>query len=97
MTAILGIPAFYHDIAAAQEERFTRIKHDRLTRRRPIDRTTYWLARESTHRGFVAEFFGFLRQNKKWWLWLIVVIFLVFGLLIFLSDTGFAPFVYTLF
>ena len=39
MTAILGISAFYHDssaciiidgeiIAAAQEERFTRIKHD---------------------------------------------------------------------
>ena len=39
MTAILGISAFYHDsaaaividgkiIAAAQEERFTRVKHD---------------------------------------------------------------------
>ena len=39
MTAILGISAFYHDsaaalvidgriVAAAQEERFTRIKHD---------------------------------------------------------------------
>ena len=40
MTSILGISAFYHDsaaalvvdgevVAAAQEERFTRIKHDR--------------------------------------------------------------------
>ena len=40
MTSILGISAFYHDsaasliidgkiIAAAQEERFTRIKHDK--------------------------------------------------------------------
>ncbi len=39
MTAILGISAFYHDsaaalvvngriVAAAQEERFTRVKHD---------------------------------------------------------------------
>src|SRR5215468_5666283 len=28
MAAILGISAFYHDSAAAQEERFTRIKHD---------------------------------------------------------------------
>ena len=39
MTAILGLSAFYHDsaaalvvdgriVAAAQEERFTRIKHD---------------------------------------------------------------------
>lgn len=28
MASILGLSAFYHDSAAAQEERFTRIKHD---------------------------------------------------------------------
>ena len=48
MTAILGISAFYHDsaaalvhdgqiIAAAQEERFTRIKHDSAFPTRAID------------------------------------------------------------
>jgi len=51
MTAILGISAFYHDsaaalvvdgeiIAAAQEERFTRIKHDSAF---PINALTYCL------------------------------------------------------
>ena len=48
MTAILGISAFYHDsaaalvidgriVAAAQEERFTRIKHDLEFPRNAID------------------------------------------------------------
>ena len=48
MTAILGISAFYHDsaaalvvdgqiVAAAQEERFTRIKHDPAFPTRAID------------------------------------------------------------
>ena len=48
MTSILGISAFYHDsaasiivdgeiIAAAQEERFTRIKHDSNYPKNAID------------------------------------------------------------
>ncbi len=48
MTAILGVSAFYHDsaaalvvdgliVAAAQEERFTRIKHDHAFPRRAVD------------------------------------------------------------
>jgi carbamoyltransferase len=48
MTAILGISAFYHDsaaalvvdgeiVAAAQEERFTRIKHDASFPKNAID------------------------------------------------------------
>ena len=48
MTAILGISAFYHDaaaallvdgriVAAAQEERFSRIKHDDAFPRQAID------------------------------------------------------------
>src|SRR6187455_2088791 len=48
MTAILGISAYYHDsaaalvvdgkiVAAAQEERFTRIKHDHEFPQRAID------------------------------------------------------------
>ena len=45
----------------------------------------------------VAEFIYFLLHNKKWWLIPIVVVFLLFGLLVFLSGTGAAPFIYTLF
>lgn len=42
-----------------------------------------------------AEFLDFLRHNKKWWLLPILLILLLFGVLIFLSGTGAAPFIYT--
>jgi hypothetical protein len=42
------------------------------------------------------EFYDFLRHNKKWWLVPIVLVLLLFGVLIVLSGTGAAPFVYTL-
>jgi hypothetical protein len=52
---------------------------------------------EESQSGFVGELWGFLRQNKKWWLLPILVALLIFGLLILLSGTGLAPFIYTLF
>jgi hypothetical protein len=48
-------------------------------------------------KSLVAEFWGFLRENKKWWLLPILAVLLLFGLLIFLTSTGLAPFIYTLF
>ncbi len=54
-------------------------------------------AAEQGQRGFMAELWGFLRENKKWWLMPIVVVLLLFGALILLSSTGIAPFIYTLF
>jgi len=36
-------------------------------------------------------------HNKKFWMIPIVIIFLLFGLLLFLSTTPVAPFIYTLF
>ena len=47
--------------------------------------------------GFFAELWGFLKSNKKWWLLPILVTFLILGLLILISSTGLAPFIYTLF
>jgi hypothetical protein len=47
--------------------------------------------------GIAAEFLYFLRQNKKWWLLPIIVVVLAFGLLVVLSGTAIAPFIYTLF
>ena len=47
--------------------------------------------------GLVAEFWDFLKHNKKWWLAPIVIILFGFGVLIFLSSTAAAPFIYTLF
>ena len=47
--------------------------------------------------GIAGELWHFLRQNKKWWLLPIVVIVLMLGVLVFLSGTAAAPFIYTLF
>jgi hypothetical protein len=50
-----------------------------------------------SRRGFLGDLWGFIKTNKKWWLVPIIVLLLVFALLIFLSSTGLAPFIYTLF
>ncbi|MFI5179320.1 MAG: DUF5989 family protein [Vicinamibacterales bacterium] len=46
----------------------------------------------------VGEFFQFLRTEKKYWLAPIVIVFVLLGLLIVLSQSSaVAPFIYTLF
>jgi hypothetical protein len=46
----------------------------------------------------LGEFFRFLKQEKKYWLVPIVVVFVLFGLLIvFSQSSAVAPFIYTLF
>jgi len=46
----------------------------------------------------VSELFQFLRQEKKYWLTPIVVMFILFGLLIvFSQSSALAPFIYSLF
>ena len=44
-----------------------------------------------------SEFWGFLKDNKKWWLAPIVISILGLGLLVLLGGTAAAPFIYTLF
>jgi Family of unknown function (DUF5989) len=46
---------------------------------------------------FAGDFWHFLKHSKKWWLLPIVVILVAFGVLVFLSGTAAAPFIYTLF
>jgi Family of unknown function (DUF5989) len=47
--------------------------------------------------GFFAELWDFLKHNKKWWLLPILIVILGVGVLIVLSSTAAAPFIYTLF
>ena len=54
-------------------------------------------AAEEQSTGLVAEFWDFLKHNKKWWLLPIVVVLLLFGLLVLMSGSAAAPFIYTLF
>ncbi len=45
----------------------------------------------------LGEFWEFLKHNKKWWLLPIIVILLGLGLLVLLSSSAIAPFIYPLF
>ena len=47
--------------------------------------------------GIVAEFWDFLKDNKKWWLAPIIISILGLGALVLLGGTAAAPFIYTLF
>ena len=54
-------------------------------------------AAEQPEMTFVGELLDFLRHNKKWWLLPILAALLLMGLLIVLSGSAAAPFIYTLF
>jgi hypothetical protein len=46
----------------------------------------------------LSELWQFLRQEKKYWLVPVVVVFVLFGLLmVFAQSSAVAPFIYTLF
>ncbi len=47
---------------------------------------------------FVKEFFEFLKVRKKYWLLPIIIVLVLFGGLIIISQgTAVAPFIYTIF
>jgi drug/metabolite transporter superfamily protein YnfA len=46
---------------------------------------------------FAIELWTMLRDRKKYWLMPVVIVLLLFGVLVFLSGTAAAPFIYTLF
>ena len=62
----------------------------------PKDDDLAQLAQED-RQSLASEFLDFLKHNKKWWLLPILVVILGLGLLVFLSGSGAAPFIYTLF
>jgi len=45
----------------------------------------------------LKDFWGFLKERKKWWLLPMIVMLLLMGLLIMSSGSAVAPFIYTLF
>ena len=47
---------------------------------------------------FISELWEFLRTRKKYWLWPIVIVMAVLGVLIVLAEgSALAPFIYSLF
>ncbi len=55
------------------------------------------LAADKPSQLLFVELWHFLRQTKKWWLFPVLVTLLLLGLLIWMSSTAAAPFIYTLF
>jgi hypothetical protein len=55
------------------------------------------ITKESRENSFLKELWMMLRDKKKFWLMPIVVVLLLFAILVFLSGTAVAPFIYTLF
>jgi hypothetical protein len=46
----------------------------------------------------LREFWGFLRVRKKWWLAPVVMLLLILGLILVVSEgSALAPFIYSLF
>jgi Family of unknown function (DUF5989) len=45
----------------------------------------------------IGEFVLFIKENKAWWMIPILIVLGMIGLLVALSSTGAAPFIYTLF
>ncbi len=57
-----------------------------------------FLRESQAERGsFLGDYFAFLKRTRKWWMLPVLVVVLLFGLLVVLSATGAAPFIYTLF
>tara|TARA_Y100000590_G_C14832589_1_gene680729 strand:+ start:246 stop:398 length:153 start_codon:yes stop_codon:yes gene_type:complete len=47
---------------------------------------------------FIKEFWDFLKERKKYWLFPIIIVLALFGTLIVLSQgSALAPFIYTIF
>jgi hypothetical protein len=60
-------------------------------------RTAFEQANQTSQPSLAREFLHFLKHSKKFWLLPLLIMLLVFGLLIILSGTAVAPFIYTLF
>ena len=50
-----------------------------------------------SEQGLIGEFWGFLMENKKFWLIPILLVLLFLGFIIVFSPTAAGPVIYTLF
>ena len=47
--------------------------------------------------GMFSDFLYLLKNNQKWWMLPLILVFVAFGVFMVLSSTGVAPFIYTVF
>lgn len=46
---------------------------------------------------FLKELFEYIKGRKKWWLFPLIILLLIIGLVIMFANSALAPFIYTLF
>lgn len=63
----------------------------------PVEPDTFAQQSVEPPPSFAAEFWDYLKNNKKWWLTPIIIVLALMGLVLVLAGTGAAPFIYTLF
>ncbi len=61
------------------------------------NKTEFERAAEEDRISIFAEFWYFLRENKKWWMLPILLVIAAVGLLVAVSATGLLPFIYAIF
>ena len=54
-------------------------------------------AAQTRTNGLLSDVARFLVTNKKWWMVPIIVVLSLFGVLIYISGSALAPFIYSLF
>ena len=68
-----------------------------MSERSPGQQSFEDAVREGRGGGLIGDFFAFMRENAKWWLIPILLVFAMLGILLAAMGTSAAPFLYTLF
>lgn len=63
----------------------------------PEKETSFSEQADTPELGWLAEFWLFLKENKKWWLIPLLGSLLLLGVVSWFAASGAAPFIYTLF
>ena len=64
---------------------------------KPAEKNTFAERAREKQRSVAAEFFDFVRHNKKWWITPILLVLLLISALVIIGGSGVAPFIYALF
>lgn len=63
----------------------------------PTPRSQFEQLGDEPELSLIGEFWVFIKENKAWWMIPILLVLGGLGILVVLSSTGAAPFIYTLF
>lgn len=68
-----------------------------MSNRDPGQQSFEEAVQEARGGSLIGDFYGFMRENAKWWLIPILFVFAMLGILLVIMGTSAAPFLYTLF